>query len=71
MEGNFLNTVFTYIPWISVKYKQSPLLRIEDKAIDMQVVLSEHGRFNLLQYLLRCDSGDNFDLEKREVKEGR
>ena len=71
MEGDFLNTVFTYIPLISNKYNPAPLLTIEEKVIDMQVVLSEHGRCNLVQYLLNWDSGDNFDLEKRQIKEGR
>ena len=38
MEDNFTHALFTMIPYISDKFKFAPLLKVEDKVIDMQVI---------------------------------
>jgi hypothetical protein len=43
---------------------------VEDEAIDMQFVTSDHGRWQLIKYLLSSSSGDHFDKEREVRKEG-
>jgi hypothetical protein len=70
VSTNFLNTVFCAIPFISDQYEFAPLLKVEDEAIDMQFITSEHGRWSLIKYLLNSSNGDHFDKEKGTPKEG-
>lgn len=70
IEGLFLSAIFTSIPFVSDKYEFSPLLKPEDKAIDMQLVTSLHGRWNLVKYLLNSETGAHFDRVTGTLKEG-
>jgi hypothetical protein len=58
------------IPYISDKYNWGPLIKLEEEAIDLQLITEEQGRWQLIKYLLNSDSGDHFDKEKGTKKEG-
>ncbi len=36
----------------------------------MQYITEEHGRYQLIKYLLSSDKGDHFDKEQQAPKEG-
>ena len=70
IEDSFLNVIFLSIPFISDQYEWGPLLKVEEEAIDMQVVTQSHGKYQLLKYILNSSKGDHFDKEKGTIREG-
>ena len=36
----------------------------------MQYITADHGRWQLIKYLLNSDNGDHFDKDKEQQKEG-
>ena len=70
MEDNFIHVFFSLVSYATEKIKIAPLLKIEDRAIDMQIMTENGGRSSLIRYFINCNDGKHFNLEEERPTEG-